>query len=159
MVIDLNSTAVCASAAQDMAASATAPATCARALRIVVSQSSGDQFVGDLGRAVALDHGLRLGIVGVLQHRALAEALTADDDRHRAGGAALLGVNAARRHQIDLALRAGRDRGEPQLGIAGPAAVVDALVTLEALRPVEHAAEHPGVGVCMPAAGWSRAAP
>src|SRR5262249_37389142 len=141
MVIDLNSTVVCASAAQDMAATTAAPDTRAQALRMVVAQSSGDQFVGDLSRTIALDHGLRLGIVGVLQHRALAEALTADDDRPRAGRAALLGVNGARRHKIDLALRPGRARGEPHLGVAGPAAVVDALVTLEALRSVEHAVE------------------
>src|SRR5215831_12522999 len=133
MVIDLNSTVVCAAATQDIAASTTAPATRARALRIIVAESSGDQFVGDLGRAVAFDHGLRLGIVGVLEHRALAEPLTADDDGDRAGRAALLGVNGAGRHQIDLALRAGRDRGEAHLGVAGPAAVVDALVALEAL--------------------------
>src|SRR5262249_34616165 len=141
MVIDLNSTAVCAAAAQDIAASTTAADTRAQALRIIVAQSSGDQFVGDLGRAGAFDYGLRLGIVRVLQHRPLAEAWTADDDRHRAGGAALLGVNGARRHQIDLALRPSRDRGEPHLGIARPAAVVDALVTLEALRSIEHTVE------------------
>src|SRR5258707_6502532 len=103
--------------------------------------SSRHQFVGDLSRAVALDHGLRLGVVGVLQHRPLAKPLTADDDRHRASRAALLGVNGAGRHQIDLALGAGADRGEPHLGIAGPAAVVDALATLEALRSVEYAVE------------------
>src|SRR5215831_15473633 len=141
MLIDLNSTAVCACAAADIAASTTAADTRVQALRIIVAESSSDQFVGDLGRAVALDHGLRLGIIGMLQHRTLAEALTADDDGHRAGGAALLGVNGARRHQIDLALRPGRDRSEAHRGIPGPAAVVDALVALEALRSVEHAVE------------------
>src|SRR5262249_1785307 len=146
MVIDLNSTVVCAAATQDIAASTTAPATRAQALRIIVAQSSGDQFVGDLGRAVALDHGLRLGIVGVLQHRPWGGASAADDDRPRGGGAALPGVNGAGRHKFALALRPSRDRGEPHLGVAGPAAVVDALVTLEALRSIEHAVEHPGVG-------------
>src|SRR5262249_37476369 len=157
MVIDLNSTVDCACAAHDIAASTTAYARASLAHRRCAISSSA-QFGGALGRTVALHHGLGLGIVGVLQHRALAEPLTADDDRHRAGGAALLGVNGAWRHQIDLALRAGRDRSEPHLGITGPAAVVDAFVTLEALRSVEHPVEHPGVGVIVPAAGSSRPA-
>ena len=77
--------------------------------------TSRHQFVRDLSRAVALDHGLRLGVVGVLQHRPLAKPLTPDDDRYRARRAALLGVNGAGRHQIDLALGAGRE-SSPQLG-------------------------------------------
>jgi hypothetical protein len=49
----------------------------------------------------------------------------------------------ARRHEIDLSLGAGRDRDEPQLGVAGAAAVVDALIAFEALGPTRH--PHHGV--------------
>ncbi len=114
------------------------------------------KVVGNLRRAVLLDDGFRLGIVHALQHRPLAEPLAAHDDRDRAGRAALLGMDGVRRHQIDLALRAGRHRGEPHLGMPGPAAVVDAVVALQAFDAVEHAVEHPGVGVVMHAAGPPR---
>src|SRR5205823_8436896 len=119
---------------------------------------SGDQFIGHLGRAVALDHGLCLGIVGALQHRAGAEPLAAHDDCHGSGGTALFGMDRMRRHQIDRALRAGGYRGESHVGVAGSAAVVDALVAFEALRSVENTVEHPGIGVVVDAAGTARRA-
>src|SRR5262245_30247724 len=108
---------------------------------------SADEVVGKLRRAILLDHRIGFAIVAVLQDRTLAELLAADDDGHRAGGPASLRVNGARGHQIDLALRSGRDRAELDLGVARTAAVVDVLEALEAFRPVEHAVEHPGVGV------------
>src|SRR5580704_12174843 len=115
-------------------------------------ERSTGEVVGNLRRAVALDHGVGRAIVLMLQHRALAELLAAHDDRHRAGRTALLRVNGARRHQIDLALRAGRHRSELHLGMARPAAVVDPLKTLQAFAAVEHAIEHPSVGVIVHAA-------
>src|SRR6478672_6172141 len=114
------------------------------------------KLVGNLRRTIALDDGFCTGIVSVLQHRPLAEELTAYNDRHRASWAALFGVDSVWRHQIDLALRPGSDRGNPHLGIAVPAAVIDAVVVLEALRSVEHAVEYPGVGVVVHAAGPPR---
>src|SRR5580692_3745462 len=96
-------------------------------------ERSTGEVVGNLRRAVALDHSVGRAIVLMLQHRALAELLAAHDDRHRAGRTALLRMNRTRCHQIDLALRAGRHRSELHLGMARPAAVVDALETLQAL--------------------------
>src|SRR5580658_5011259 len=119
-------------------------------------ERSTGEVVGNLRRAVALDHRVGCAIVLMLQHRALAELLAAHDDRHRAGRTALLGVNGARRHQIDFALRAGRHRSELHLGVARPAAVVDALEAFETLGTVEHAVEHPGVGMIVHAAGPPR---
>ena len=46
----------------------------------------------------------------------------------------------------------GRDRGELHLGIAGPAIIIDAIIALEALGPIEHAVEHPRVGMIVYAA-------
>src|SRR5262249_58944501 len=71
-------------------------------------------------------------------------------------GPAWWGVKGAGGHRTDFAWGPGRDGGEPYLRVAGPAAVVDALVTLEALRSVEHAVEHPGVGMIVHAAGSPR---
>src|SRR5580704_11177941 len=119
-------------------------------------ERSTGEVVGNLRRAVALDHGIGDAIVLMLQHRALAELLAAHDDRHRAGRTALLCMNRPRRHQIDLALRAGRHRRELHLRMTRPAAVVNALETLQALRAVEHAIEHPGVGMIVHAAGATR---
>src|SRR5580704_9089347 len=119
-------------------------------------ERSAGEVVGDLRRPVALDHGVGRAIVLMLQHRALAELLAAYDDRHRAGRTALLRMYRARRHQIDLALRAGRHRSELHLGMSRPAAVVDPLKALQALGAVEHAVEHPGIGVIVHAAGTPR---
>ena len=71
-------------------------------------------------------------------------------------GTALFRVDGVRRNQIDLALRASGDRGQSHLGIAGLAAIIDALEALEALGSVEHAVQHPGVGMIMHAAGAAR---
>ena len=111
---------------------------------------------GHLRRTVAFDHGVGDAVVLVLQHRALAEFLAAHDERDRAGRTALLGMDRARRHQIDLALRAGRHRSKLYLGMARAAAVVDALETLQALGAVEHAIQHPGIGMVVHAAGAAR---
>src|SRR4051812_2819045 len=97
---------------------------------VVPSLASRDQFVRNLRRPVALGPLLGFRIVAALQHGAFTEPLAADDDRDRAAGAALLGMDRARRHQIDLALRAGGDGGKLDLGIVGTAAVVEAVVTL-----------------------------
>src|SRR5215813_15246008 len=91
------------------------------------------QLERDLGRAVAFGASIGLGIVAALQHGALPELLAAHDDGNRAGRAALLGVDVARRDEVYLALRAGGHRGEPDLGVAGLAAVIEAVVALEAL--------------------------
>src|SRR6516164_4396179 len=92
---------------------------------------SGDQFIGHLGGSVALDHGLRLGIVPALQHCAGAEPLAAHDDRHRSRWTALLGMDGVRRHEVHGALRARSYRGQSHFRVARAAAVVDALVALE----------------------------
>src|SRR5262249_40670030 len=106
-------------------------------------QPSGDQLIGNLRRAEALDDGFRRGIVGPLQHGPLAEALAADDDGARARRPALLRMDGVGRHEVDLALRPDGDGREPHLGIAGAAAVIDTVIALQALRSVEHAVEHP----------------
>src|ERR1700730_6420317 len=84
-------------------------------------ERSTGEVVGKLRRAEALDHRIGRAIVLMLQHRALAELLAAHDDRHRAGRTALLGMDGARRHQIDLTLRAGRHRSKLHLGMSRPA--------------------------------------
>src|SRR5213080_750009 len=114
MVSVLNSPDVCG-AAEDTVASAIAVARRPRQI-VGISLSpadaatctpaqSADEIVGKLRRAVLLDHRVGPSIVRVLQDRTLAELLAADDDGHRPGGPALLGMNGTRRHEIDLALR------------------------------------------------------
>src|SRR5215813_4954174 len=68
------------------------------------------QLERDLGRAVAFGASIGVGIVAALQHGALPELLAAHDDGNRAGRAALLGVDVARRDEVYLALRAGGHR-------------------------------------------------
>src|SRR5579864_1923244 len=84
------------------------------------SNRSYGNVIRHLRRAVALEHGVGGAVVLMLQHRALAELLAAHDDRHRASRPALLGVDGARRHQVDLALRTGCYRSELHLGMARP---------------------------------------
>jgi len=60
--------------------------------------SSSDELERDLGGTVALDHGVGLGVIGVLEHGAFAEPLATHNDRYRAGGPALLGMDGARRN-------------------------------------------------------------
>src|SRR5215217_5484009 len=100
-------------------------------------RSSRHQIVRHLRGAEPLGSLFGLGIIAALQHRAFAKPLAANDDCHRTAWAALLRVNGARRHQVDLALRAGCDGGELDLRIVRTAAVIDAIVALEALGSVK----------------------
>src|SRR5271157_2775608 len=114
---------------------------------------SGEQLEWNLGRAVALDHGVGFGVVSVLEHGAFAEPLTAHDDCDRARGPALLGMDGARRHEVDLARRPGGHGRKPQLGMAGALSVIEADIALELLGSVEHPVEHPGIGMVVHAPG------
>ena len=124
------------------------PSNSGREGLVPVSASSRGQFVGNLRGAHLIDHRFGYGIETELDIRS-AQLLAAQDDRDRAYRTALLGMDVMRRHDVDLALRTGGDGRHLHFGIAWLASIIDAVIALQALCPIEDAIKHPGLAMIM----------